>query len=277
MATWLTLAQRLEHAARIGSLSGALAAMVDVGGRRLLGVDRWRFAPWYAARLGRLLRRPVRIDGAIIHLPDGTPPMLAGVLRLQRYEGAERLAAAKFLPRDRPVLELGAGVGAVTSLINQLLNDRTQHWVVEANPRLLAVLDETRRANGAGFQVIHGAIAYDAETVSFSVDESVSMSSVGEDRTMTVAVPAVTFAELRRRTDIRGGSLVADIEGAEAALVEREGELIASCIDTIILEVHPGIVGTARMAAVHDRLLALGYADAWDRDDVWVMRRTPSA
>ena len=276
MATWLTFSQRIEHAARIGSLSGAIAAMVDIGGRRLLGADRWLMAPWYAARLGRFLRRPVRIDGATIHLPSSAPPLLAGVLRLQRYEGAERYAAAKFLPRDRPVVELGAGVGAVTCLINQRLVDRSQHWVVEANPQLLPVLDQTRRANGARFQIIHGAIAYDTDLVSFSVDESVSMSSIGEDQRPTVRVPAMTFAELQRRTAIQGGSLVADIEGAEAALVEREGAIIASCIDTIILEVHPGIVGAGRTAEMRQRLLALGYRETWGRDDVWVLRRTGS-
>ena len=276
MATWLTLSQRLEHAARVGSLSGALAAMVDVGTRRLLGAERWHLAAWYAERLGRLLRRPIRIDGATIHLPATAPPHLAGVLRLHRYEGTERYAAAKFLPRDRPVLELGAGVGAVTSLVNQLLADRTQHWVVEANPHLLTLLDETRRANGAAFQVIHGAIAYDTEIVAFTVDDTVALSRLA-DSGSSVRVPALTFADLQRRTGIRDGSLVADIEGAEVALVEREGELIQKFIRTIILEVHPGLTGAERTAAMHQRLRALGYVDAWDRDDVWVMQRQGSA
>ena len=259
-------------------MSGALAAMVDVGSRRLLGADRWHLAAWYADRIGRLFRRPVRIDGATIHLPDTAPPQLAGVLRLHRYEGAERYAAAKFLPRDRAVLELGAGVGAVTCLINQLLHDRTQHWVVEANPLLLELLEQTRVANRAGFQVIHGAVAYDTDVVAFNVDESVSMSRLADDQAATVRVPAVTFSELVRRTGIRDGSLVADIEGAEVGLVERDGELIRECIGTIILEVHPGFTGADQTAAMHERLRSLGYVDAWDREDVWVMQRqTPAS
>jgi FkbM family methyltransferase len=273
MATWLTLSQRLEHAARIGSVSGAVAAVIDVSSRRLLGPDRWHLAAWYAERLGRLFHRPVRIDGATIHLPETAPPQMAGVLRLHRYEGAERYAAAKFLPRDRPVLELGAGVGAVTCLINQLLVDRARHWVVEANPALLGLLEETRRVNRAGFQVIHGAIAYDTDSVAFSVDEAVAMSRLDDTDAASVRVPALTLAELHRRTGICDGSLVADIEGAEVGLIERESELLHQCVRTIILEVHPGVMGADRTAAMHERLRALGYVDAWDRDDVWVMRR----
>jgi FkbM family methyltransferase len=252
-------------------MSGMIAAFVDVGGRVLLGAGRWRAAPWYAARLGQVLRRPVRIDGATIHLAEDVSPLLAGVLRLQRYEGAERYAVAKFLPRDRPVLELGAGIGAVACLVNRLLVDRRQHWVVEANSRLLPLIDETRRANGAGFHVIHGAIGYGSDTVAFGIDNAVGMSRVGLDQSTVITVPTLTFAELQRRTKIQKGTLIADIEGAEAALVEHEGASIAGCIRTIILEVHPDVLGKHRVAAMRHRLAELGFAQVWSHGDVWVL------
>lgn len=271
MATLLTLPQRLEHAARVRSVPGIIAAFVDVAGRALLGARRWGSAPWYAARIGQVLGRPVRIDGATIHLTEDVSPLLAGVLRLQRYEGAERYAVAKFLPRDRPVLELGAGVGAVACLVNRLLVDRTQHWVVDANPRLLPLIDETRRANGAGFHVIHGAIGYDSETVAFGVDDAVGMSRIGLDGPTMITVPTLTFADLQRRTKVQNGTLIADIEGAEAALLEREGDCIAECIRTIILEVHPDVLGEHRVGALRTRLAELGFAHVWSHGDVWVL------
>lgn len=269
----LTLSQRLEHAARVGSLAAALGAIVDVAGRTLLGPHRWRLAPWYVGRLGEMLRRPVRIDRATIHMPVTAPVMLSGELRLSLYEAAERYAVARFLPRDRPVLELGAGVGAVTCLINRLLIDRTRHWVVEANPNLLATLERTRRTNNAAFHVVHGAIAYDAETVTFGVDDAVVLSCVSHTQPVAVRVPAVTFRALREQASFQGGSLVADIEGAEADLIEREGSLIAESIKTLILEVHPHTLGVARVDALRSRLTSLGYANMWSHGDIWVMQQ----
>ena len=174
-------------------MTSAAMAVLDVGGRRVFGQLRWRMAPWYAARLGQVLRRPIRLDGAVIHLPDPPPPILAGVLRLHRYEGAERYAIAKFLPRDQPVIELGAGVGVVACLIDRLLVCRSQHWVIEANPTLLPVLEATRQANHAEFRIVHGAVAYGSETVELRLDPDVAGSAVSEGDRSTVTVRRSPF------------------------------------------------------------------------------------
>jgi FkbM family methyltransferase len=256
------------------SLTSAAMAVVDVGGRRVFGSQRWRMAPWYAARLGQMLGRPIRVDGAVIQLHDPQAMMLEGVLRLHRYEEGERYAVAKFLPRDQSVIELGAGLGVVTSLINRLLERRAEHWVVEANPTLLPVLNATRQRNHAEFQVVHGALAYGSETVEFGIDPDVLESAVRDAQRATVTVRALTFADLLERTGLRLGSLVCDIEGAEAELIRREGSLVARHIQTIVMEVHPHLLGADGVRELHTSLEALGYASVWKHDQVWVMKRS---
>ena len=277
MAKWLSVRQRLEHAVRMRSMTSAVMAVLDVGGRRVFGQLRWRMAPWYAARLGQVLRRPIRIDGAVIHLPDPPPLILAGVLRLHRYEGSERYAIAKFLPRDQPVIEIGGGVGVVACLIDRLLVRREQHWVIEANPTLLPVLEATRQANHADFRLVPGAVAYGSETVEIGLDPSVAGTAVRSEQHSTVTVRTLTFADLLHRTGLRLGSLVCDIEGAEAELIRREGSLIARHIETIIMEVHPDLLGTDGVREMGESLEALGYAFIWKQGQVWVMKRNQGA
>jgi hypothetical protein len=105
------------------------------------------------------------------------------------------------------------------------------------------------------------------------VDPEVLESAVGNGPPSTVAVRALTFADLIDRTRLRLGSLVCDIEGTEATMVEREGSLIARHIQTIVMEVHPDLLGTARVGEMRESLEALGYALLWQQDQVWVMKR----
>jgi FkbM family methyltransferase len=270
MAAAPTVWQRLEHAVRVRSAAGVALGALDTGGQRLFGPGTWRLAAWYAARIGETLRRPVRIDGATIHLPGDASRFLVGAVRLQRYEGLERYAVARFLPRQLPVIELGGGLGVVACLIDRLLRDRRQHWVVEANPALIPTLERTRAANLAGFHLVHGALAYESETVNVSAAEHALTRNTNR---AIATVPALTFADLLRRSGFEQCSLVCDIEGAEHDLIRREGRLLAQVVGTMILEVHPTVAGVDRVNALRDDLRALGFDPVWSHDDVWVLSR----
>ena len=56
-------------------------------------------------------------------------------------------------------------------------------------------------------------------------------------------------------------------------MIGREGSLIARHIQTIIMEVHPDLLGPDRVREMGESLQALGYAFLWKQSQVWVMKR----
>ncbi len=256
-----------------------MVAPIDVMGQRLLSAERYRWMVWYAGRLGQTVGGLARVDGSKITLPDPASPLLEGVLRLQHFEGAERYAVAKFLPRREPVIEFGAGLGVVACLTNRLLAGPTRHWVLEANPAVLPVLKLNRDINGASFEIVHGALAYDAKHVSFAVDETVAMSAVTQDteNRRTISVQSWTFADILAHTGLRRCSVVCDIEGAEVELVRREGDALARVVGTLILEVHPHVSGADTVQMMEHSLSDLGFRTVWKHGEVWVLVNSRSS
>ena len=156
-----------------------------------------------------------------------------------KYERDEAALILRHLPSDRPVIELGGSLGVVSALVASRLEPGTPHMVVEANEDLVSAC----RANaGGGATVVHAALAYQAAVVRFRIGADIHASALdaglvgGELRD----VPAVTLSELLDRIgDPRSFVLVADIEGAEFAMFEREALALSRCVLAIV-EIHPG-------------------------------------
>ena len=82
---------------------------------------------------------------------------MAHVIGRNRYEASEVKLLRKLMrPRDR-VLELGAGVGVVSTCAAQIARDPSQVLSIEANPNLIPIIRETHRLNGVeGVEVVNG-------------------------------------------------------------------------------------------------------------------------
>lgn len=172
-----------------------------------------------------------------------TVPRLAGLSAMNalirgKYERDEAALILKHLPPDLPVVELGGSLGVVSRLIASRLSRGTPHLVVEANADLVPVC----RANaGEGTELVYAALAYDAPTVRFRVGADIHAGALdgGAGDGALREVPAVTMATLLERLGRpQAFALVADIEGAELALFEREPEALAAC-RLAIVEIHP--------------------------------------
>src|SRR5689334_3274224 len=144
----ISLLQHWEHSIRMGSPAGAVGSALNALGSTVYGPKQWRTKVESVIGRHALRRGQLRLDGSLLDIPPTAPPYIAGLLRLDEYETAERYAIAKFLPRSIPVIEFGAGIGAIACLTNRLLRDRSQHWVVEANPAMIPVLTGNRDRNG---------------------------------------------------------------------------------------------------------------------------------
>src|SRR5678815_1168965 len=109
----LSLMEQLSHAVRVRSVKSAATALL--GGALNQMAPRWSLerAPWYAGRLaGAFNLKTVLIDRARFSVPSGPDEtFLSGLLWLERYETLERHAVLSWLPREVPVVELGASIG----------------------------------------------------------------------------------------------------------------------------------------------------------------------
>jgi len=238
--------------------------MLEAIGRRLRQI--WPRAPWYAGRLGQTIHS----DGCTFTLPNR---YLAGVMRLGGYEVDERRAVRSFLPRDLPLVELGAGLGIVACVANRLLTNPSNHLCVDGNPLALAGAKAHGEVNGCRFSTLHAALAYDTQTVKFGIDEHIQSGGIDSGH-RTVTVPAVTLADLFARTGFARCSLICDIEGAEQAMIAREGQLMQARVALLILETHPGVYGAAGETEIDARLSTLGYLRQWRRQHVTVWRNS---
>ena len=181
-------------------------------------------------------------------------------IRAARYEGEEIRAALALIGRGDRVLELGAGLGIVGALTAL----RAQPEAVlsyEANPALVPHIQALYRANGLTDRIaVRNAVLWAGpdrpERVAFHVHNSYLGSSLAAGaRTQPVEVATEDFAAVRAA--FRPTVLVADIEGAELALLEHAD---LTGIRAVVMEFHPGVYGPDGMKRAKDILRAQGFA-----------------
>lgn len=243
------LARRLSSARRILQQEGfsALAAAV----RRQADI---RFKLFAARKT-----KSICLDGCTFNL-HGIPPSRMKIAMLSgEYEEFERRAVSRYVDPEQPVIELGACVGVVACITNRLLRNPEAHIVVEANPSVIPLLEESRQLNQCQFEIVNAAIIYDRPCVTFTPDRDLWANSLktrpGES---TVTVHAIRLADLVKKKNFQSFTLICDIEGYEYELVLREPEVLLKA-DTIILETHGRLIGEQKTTELLKELSDIGF------------------
>lgn len=202
-------------------------------------------------------------DIKVPHVTDVISPRMEQVIRKGRYEASEVRLLRKILrPRDR-VLELGAGIGVVSTAAAMVTGpDRVV--VVEANPNLMPIISETHALNGVtGVRVLNGvgvSVPNDG-TATFYLREDFWASSLEaphEQETVqvtSVAVPKIDLNTILR--EHRPSVFVLDIEGGELDLLP--GLDLSSC-RSVVIELHPKVYQLDGIARCFDALRSKGFA-----------------
>jgi len=202
-----------------------------------------------------IVSRDVRVP----FVPAIVTPKIERPLRSGRYEKGERLALAEVLrPGDR-VLELGAGIGLLSTVAARV-EGIGKVVAVEANPALIPMIRETHRLNGvAGVVVENAVVAAAAEacgTMPFYLRADFWASSM-EPRSRpyeaVVEVPFRPFAALLAEHDPT--VIVCDIEGAELDLFDSAD---LSGVRAVAVELHPKVYGEEGRARVEGALASRG-------------------
>ncbi|KMK67333.1 FkbM family methyltransferase [Puniceibacterium sp. IMCC21224] len=193
--------------------------------------------------------------------PQITTGRVRGALKADTYERKECEAALRVVREGDVVLELGGGIGYMSTLIATHRKVRAIHSY-EANPALIPYIHSVHAANNVTNVTVHNALLSDGagDPVPFYVRANFLASSIDRD-----ADPdSVVRTEMIERHDINAvlqevkpTILVCDIEGAEAHLLPGAD---FSGLRAAIIELHPQWIGQSGVQAVFDTMHRAGLS-----------------
>jgi FkbM family methyltransferase len=195
-----------------------------------------------------------------------------------RYERWEAATVPKILERDEVFLELGAGVGVISSLAWMTGKVRSVHCF-EADPRLIPLIEATHAANGVRGEAHNVILTSEPTLISrgvmdFYVREhfygSSVNASVGRAVAETVAIPVRALSDAV--SAVQATVIACDIEGAEQTLFRNAS---IPSVRRIMVETHQTALGGVGMRDLFDDLHRAGfhYDQTFSRGSVPVFSR----
>jgi FkbM family methyltransferase len=175
------------------------------------------------------------------------------------YEAAEAGELGYLLQPGEIVLEIGAGIGFISTLCAK--DSRvTAVYAVEANPELVPICRRTYELNGVSVTIYNEMLGPQDGTATFHLYRDFWASSGNAwDGSKRVQVAMTSFQ--KRLDEIAPTLLIVDIEGGELDLFD--GIALPS-VRKIMMEVHQNVIGRAGMKKVFDTLsLQNFHYDQW--------------
>nr|WP_299383112.1 FkbM family methyltransferase [Allomuricauda sp.] len=198
--------------------------------------------------------------GVVLHVPfDLTDYKFRGRFALNLYEEEEARYLKQYLSPKACVLELGACLGYVSCLINNILEQKDQQVSLEANPDLIPWVEKNKAANNGAFAVEH-CIVSDQKSNTFFIHKLIVGGSTKRETPKKAEVEGLTVEALEQKHQMEFDTLVMDIEGGELYLLRNFAESIAK-FKMIFFEIHPfaGILTEEEAQECEDILKNLGF------------------
>jgi FkbM family methyltransferase len=174
------------------------------------------------------------------------------------YEAKEAKWVYKAVRLNDRVLELGTGIGIITSLIAKVPGVRV--WSFEANPSTVALAHRVINANNLGNVVLSQGLlaAGEPRMIPFYIRRDLWMSSMDKNQgPYQREISLVSINIDRFIADHAINVLVMDIEGAERDLLERSA---LPGIERVFLELHDHLYGLSGIREITQALAAKGFA-----------------
>lgn len=207
-------------------------------------------------------------------------PKIKAAIFARMYESAEVRFLLQHLPREFDAIELGSSLGVVSCLAKRKIAPR-RLVCVEAHPDVIEVAKANIKLNGLAENTIFvgKALGYDSPTLTFLSGEMSNSGRVAaaSEQKAGLTVPTTTLAAIQKDHGIDSFSLIADIEGMEWELFEKDQEAIKSC-QFILLEMHSRIGSSdPNLAPLRDRIHGLGFETIDSYGPVACFRRRSSS
>lgn len=215
--------------------------------------------------------------GVQVSLPENIDLAIHNALIQGKYEVEEAELISRYLPKNKPVLELGGSLGVVSSLIGSLLEETVLHVIVEANPALIEVCSKNVARSSS--QVFCKAVSYNGATALFDVKSNPHasmLSGATSENSNTIEVEATTLSALWHGMGApEGYTLISDIEGAEVEMVVHDAETLSHA-GLIIIELHPHLHtdGLKVIDRINNTLVQAGFflSEKTAEVYVWIKR-----
>jgi len=220
----------------------------------------------------RVRRRPVvTIAGVQIRVGRHMSPRVERTVSRGRYEQNELTLIEQVLSPGDVVLEVGAGIGLVSTYCAMRLGS-SRVFAYEANPDLEACIRETYALNQVQPALEMCAVGAVAGTVTLYRDRHLWASSVlrPSGRARPVEVPVKALSEIV--ASVRPTLLIVDAEGAESEMFDRAD---LPTVTRMVLELHEQVIGRASALRVRSRLTAMGFEELprWCTGEHFVVQR----
>lgn len=187
-------------------------------------------------------------------------PLIRRKLRRRNYERIEADAVRPHVKPGDTVLELGGGIGFMSSVMAKGCKADHVH-VYEPNPDLVPYMKEVHALNGIdNVTVHHGIVGAKKGKVTFYQRENVLASSM-EENPAKVTSPVTATHEVEAFNintvigQVKPNVLVCDIEGGEAGLFDKAK---LSGLRMAVIEIHPQWIGEAGTRGVFEAMHKAG-------------------
>lgn len=190
--------------------------------------------------------------------PDDVSPTIWQALANGRYEAKEARWIHRAVRNNDRVLELGTGIGIITSVMAKIPGVRV--WAFEANPTTAVLAQRVLDANDIRNVAFSQGIltAGEPSTFQFYVRTDLWMSSMDENQgpyEHVIDLVSINVDEFLINNNIN--VLVMDIEGAEKDLLE-QADLPG--VERIFLELHDHLYGLEGVLRITQALTEKGFA-----------------
>ena len=188
------------------------------------------------------------------------PPILKNIIIEGRYEVQERLLAKRFLRASDAVLELGSAIGFIGLFCQQQIGI-SKYVGVEANPHTIRLAEQNYEMNGIKPSLRHAAVAPEDGVISLNMNNDFWRDSVvaNNPEAHSTQVPAKTLGTLIKELDFEPTAIIADIEGAEQYIRWSD---MPKTVHTVIMELHPDVIGYPETYRVIADLMNIGFSVA---------------
>ena len=131
-------------------------------------------------------------------------------------EPDEQLLVLKYLPTNSKVLELGGRTGTVSKAINLILDDKSQHLVVDPSSDIDIIKNLNKLSSSLGFKVFNGAIG--KSPVLF--DGYSSKTAKNFKKNKLIKIQTLTIDQILKKYNIPFTAIIADCEGCVSQLID---------------------------------------------------------
>lgn len=203
----------------------------------------------------------LEIKGVLIpNDPSIITPKIERSIKNDAYEKDEVRGTPKFIEPEDRVIELGAGIGFISSFIHKHL-DVTNILCIEADPTLCKFIKKVHELNGITSVEVENIVALngdsDSGSTKFYIRSPFWSSSLDDtdEYVSVVDVPTLKLSSIIQ--DFKANTLIVDIEGGERDIFKNTN---LDGIDKVFLEIHTRKIKRVGIKLCFDALSNAGFA-----------------